>query len=114
MNHASGVISYGKLVRDRIPEIIAADGRVPRTRVLGASEYQDALLAKLGEETEELRTAPAAERIGELADLQEVLDAVAHSYGYSRAEIDAAAARKRERRGGFNDRIWLDSTAPAL
>jgi len=106
------VTIHNKLVRDRIPEIIAANGDIPATRVLDRDEYREALMAKLGEEAEELRTAPEAERIGELADLQEVLNALARSYGFSPAEVTFAADRKHSDRGGFDGRIYLESTTP--
>ena len=47
----------GKLVRDRIPEIIAAEGKTPTVRILNDQEYEAALLDKLCEEVAELRAA---------------------------------------------------------
>ena len=38
---------YNKLVRDKIPEIIEADGKVCRTHILSNEEYIAALEAKL-------------------------------------------------------------------
>lgn len=43
-------VTYNKLIRDRIPEVIQADGRHAVTRVLDSRSYQAALLAKLVEE----------------------------------------------------------------
>lgn len=103
---------HNKLVRDKIPGIIQANGEVPVTRILSQDEFRAALLAKLGEEAEELRTAPPGGRIDELADLQEVLDALARSYGYSRAEVDFAAGVKRHQRGAFRDQIFLEFSSP--
>lgn len=102
--------TYKKLVRDKIPAIITADGETPVTRILQQDEYREALFAKFSEELEELRTASKDERIGELADLQEVLDSLAHSFGYSPTSVKAAADDKREKRGGFADRIFLEHT----
>lgn len=104
---------YNKLVRDRIPDIITADGHTPATRVLDTGEYREALFAKLGEEAEEVRTAPDADRLGELADLQEVLNALAGSYGFTPAEVAFKAGTKRGLRGGFDGRIYLEHTTPA-
>lgn len=101
---------YNKLVRDKIPEIITADGEIPVTRVLDKAEYRDALFTKFGEELEELRTASETGVISELADLQEVLDSLACSYGYSPSGVRAAAEDKREKRGGFSDKIYLEHT----
>ncbi|WP_248959984.1 nucleoside triphosphate pyrophosphohydrolase [Sphaerisporangium perillae] len=74
-------IIYGKLVRDRIPEIIEADGRTAKVRVLDESELVSALTAKLAEEAEELRQAEPDDRLGELADIYEVLAALAGTLG---------------------------------
>ncbi|SCL41683.1 Predicted house-cleaning noncanonical NTP pyrophosphatase, all-alpha NTP-PPase (MazG) superfamily [Micromonospora pallida] len=103
-------IPYGKLVRDRIPEIIRAGGEIPEIRVLGPDDFVPALIAKLHEEAEELGSAGAAEVLGELADLHEVLAALTAALGFTAAEVEAAAARKRAERGGFTERLWLEST----
>jgi predicted house-cleaning noncanonical NTP pyrophosphatase (MazG superfamily) len=64
----------GKLVRDRIPEIIRAEGSRAVTRRLDDDAYRDALLDKLVEEAHELRNAPRESAgIGEAADVYEVL-----------------------------------------
>ncbi|GII66801.1 phosphoribosyl-ATP pyrophosphohydrolase [Sphaerisporangium krabiense] len=101
-------ISYGKLVRDRIPEIIEADGRTAKVRVLEESEVLPALMAKLSEEVEELHRAEPGDRLGELADVYEVLVAVAGAGGFSEEEVREAALRKRVERGGFGRRLWLE------
>jgi predicted house-cleaning noncanonical NTP pyrophosphatase (MazG superfamily) len=105
---------YGKLVRDRIPEIIEADGRTAKVRVLNESELVSALIAKLTEEADELRQAKPEERLGELADIREVLSVLVEALGYSEAQVDEAARTKRAKRGGFSDRIWLDEVGPAV
>ncbi|TYB45568.1 nucleoside triphosphate pyrophosphohydrolase [Actinomadura chibensis] len=101
-------IVYGKLVRDRIPEIIEAGGRTAKVRVLAEAELVGALMAKLAEETEELRDAAPDERLGELADIHEVLAALAEAHGFSDEQVREAAHRKRAERGGFSRRLWLD------
>ena len=64
-------VVYKKLVRDRIPDIIAADGRRAKTRVLGEHEYVSELKRKLAEEVEEFQDSEDA---GELADIIEVIN----------------------------------------
>ncbi|WP_248965776.1 nucleoside triphosphate pyrophosphohydrolase [Sphaerisporangium perillae] len=106
-------IIYGKLVRDRIPEIIEADGRTARVRVLDESELVPALIAKLAEEAEELRQAEPDDRLGELADIYEVLAALTASLGFSDEQVQEAARHKRAKRGGFSRRLWLDEVTSA-
>ncbi|MEO3875897.1 nucleoside triphosphate pyrophosphohydrolase [Nonomuraea sp. B12E4] len=106
-------IVYGKLVRDRIPEIIEAGGRTAKVRVLAESELVPALTAKLVEETEELRQAESDDRLGELADIHEVLAALTATLGFSDEEVQAAAHHKRMKRGGFTLRLWLEEVTAA-
>jgi predicted house-cleaning noncanonical NTP pyrophosphatase (MazG superfamily) len=98
-----------KLVRDRIPELIQADGRHPVTRVLDDAAYRAALLAKLVEEAREASDAAPAGLPGELADVLEVLRALTATAGMSWAQLLALADDKRDRRGGFTNRIFLES-----
>ena len=101
-------IPYNKLVRDRIPEIIRSTGQRPVTRVLNQGDYQAALLKKLAEEAREARQAPVEELPAELADVLEVLRAIASAHGLTWDQIVAAAARKRTDRGAFDGRIFLE------
>mgnify|MGYP003949591499 FL=1 len=98
----------GKLVRNRIPEIIGAAGGQATTRRLDQAERLPALLAKLQEESDELRTAAfPAEQREELADVLEVLKGIASELSLPWADIESAAAQKRAERGGFEAGIWL-------
>ena len=99
----------GKLVRDRIPEIIRAEGREPVTRVLTLNEYETELHAKLAEEAAELLVAPADDRLEEMADVYEVLSAMAAHHGFTMRDVALTAADKLSARGGFGDRLWLES-----
>ena len=51
-------VACRKLVRDRIPEIIQAEGRRPVTRVLDEASYRQALLAKLTKRPRRQATPP--------------------------------------------------------
>jgi predicted house-cleaning noncanonical NTP pyrophosphatase (MazG superfamily) len=104
-------LDYHKLVRDGIPRIIEADGAQPVTRVLDQTGYLAALRAKLVEEAEEARAASGRQLRSELADVLEVLRALAASYGMSWEDVVAEAARKRDERGGFYQRIFLEYVA---
>jgi len=106
-------VTYNKLVRDRIPEIIEVDGHHPVTRVLDRQDYRAALLAKLVEEAHEAKDAPADELRGELADIWEVLQALLGTLRLTCQELEALAAAKRTERGGFDRRIFLEYTEQA-
>ena len=99
-------IHHNKLVRDRIPEIIEGSGKTCVTRILPLEEYLAALDAKL---TEELAEYQADKSMEELADLLEVMMAVAEARGHSFAEGEAIRRAKAEKRGGFRERIFLES-----
>jgi predicted house-cleaning noncanonical NTP pyrophosphatase (MazG superfamily) len=99
---------YNKLVRDRIPQIIQADGYLPVTRVLDADHYHTALREKLMEEAQEARQAPAAALPAELADVLEVLQALVAAAGMTWDELVAVAAAQRADRGGFDRRLFLE------
>ena len=99
-------IIHNKLVRDRIPEIIEGSGKTCVTRLLPQAEYLAALDTKL---TEELAEYQADKSMEELADLLEVMMAVAEARGHSFAEVEAIRRAKAEKRGGFRERIFLES-----
>lgn len=61
---------YNKLVRDKIPEIIKADGKECKTHILSKDEYIAALETKLNEEVAEYQEDKNLE---EMADVLEVL-----------------------------------------
>lgn len=104
---------HGKLVRDRIPEIITANGEVPKVRVLKAHELLPALIAKLHEEADEVAAAEPGERLDELADVYEVLAALTSTLGFTETEVAEAAIAKRANRGGFTRGLWLGGVTVA-
>ncbi len=101
-------VAHHKLVRDQIPEIIAAAGGQPVTRVLDHTDYEAALRAKLLEEAREAQAAPDGQLVSELADVLEVLKALAAAHDMSWEDIVSVASRKRAERGGFDNRICLE------
>jgi predicted house-cleaning noncanonical NTP pyrophosphatase (MazG superfamily) len=103
----------GKLVRDRIPEIIRASGRRPRVTTLTAEAYRAALHDKLREEVDELIAASATDAlIEEAADVLEVLQTIVAEHGVTLADIVEAARRKCTQTGGFDMRLRLDGVDP--
>ena len=97
-------ITYNKLVRDRIPEIIEASGKSCSVEVLGDDEYLRAIDAKLDEELAEYHRE---QNIEELADLMEVIRAAAVARGYTVEELERVRAEKTAKRGGFEKKLFL-------
>jgi predicted house-cleaning noncanonical NTP pyrophosphatase (MazG superfamily) len=98
--------TYNKIVRDRILETIRSKGQVASTRILDESEAVEALVEKLGEELDEF---VRDRNLEELADLLEVIYALAGLLGHSTEELEAVRGRKEQERGGFKDRVFLES-----
>lgn len=108
-------IRYDKIVRDRIPDIITANGKHPRTRTLSGREYSERLAHKLVEEAEEF---VASGNIEELTDVLEVMLAILEDQGVGWEALESLRAAKRAARGGFQQKILLievtdqDSSVP--
>ncbi|MFZ1018560.1 MAG: nucleoside triphosphate pyrophosphohydrolase [Candidatus Cybelea sp.] len=100
---------YEKLVRDRIPEIIERAGKTATWRELRDDEFRVALKAKALEEAQELFDADDDALLSELADLEEVVEAILTTYGYSREKLEMVRAKKNEDRGVFTHRLFLES-----
>jgi predicted house-cleaning noncanonical NTP pyrophosphatase (MazG superfamily) len=101
--------SYGKLVRDKIPEFITGKGKKPITYILSDEDYRVELLKKLTEEVEEVVTAKDKdEMIAELADVQEVMMAIYDAFDITYEEVTREGMKKRKERGGFKDKIFLE------
>lgn len=99
-------MNYHKLVRDKIPAIIERNGQVPVVRILGDAEYAHYLEQKLDEEVAEFHKDKNVE---ELADILEVVYALAENMGHTKEELLEACQKKHDERGGFRDRIFLIS-----
>ena len=97
-------IHYNKLVRDRIPKIIEASGKRCVCSTLSDEEYRAKLDEKLNEELAEYQESKSME---ELADLLEVIRAVAIARGSSIEEVEAIRRDKAAKRGGFEKKILL-------
>ena len=101
-------IVYHKLVRDRIPEIIEADGKTCTCSVLSEEDYLRMLDEKLNEELAEYQESKSME---ELADMMEVIRAVVLARGSSPEEVEEIRRKKAEKRGGFEKRILLEEVS---
>jgi len=92
---------YNKLVRDKIPEIIESQGKKCKLYVATGKDYQNRLKDKLIEEAKEFFENPCVE---ELADVQEVIDALQDIH---RWDITGARLKKSYERGAFWRRYVL-------
>ena len=95
---------HEKLVRDKIPEIIEASGRMAKARVLSDGEYRIQLEKKLSEEVAEYQKDKAPE---ELCDILEVVFALAKTHGITREELEKMRMAKSDKRGAFDKKIYL-------
>lgn len=98
-------ITYHKLVRDRIPEIIEKTGKTCTWSILSDEDYLKLLDEKLNEELAEYQESKNLE---ELADLLEVIHAVVSAHGSSMEEVEKIRIQKAEKRGGFGQKILLE------
>jgi len=100
-------ITYNKLIRDRIPEIIERDGKRYAVETMQPREYEKALLEKLIEEAHEVQQADEVHIKTELADILEVIDTLLHLKGISPQSVRSMQRRRRNERGGFEKGLML-------
>ena len=96
--------TYHKLIRDRIPEIIVAQGKCCIVKKLPDEEYLEMVDAKLDEELAEYHEDHSIE---ELADLMEVIFAAAEALGYTKEQLEKVRSEKEAERGAFRKRLLL-------
>lgn len=102
---------FNKLVRDNIPYKIESNGEIAVTRILNDNEYEEELYKKLQEECNEVINSETIEEIlGELADVLEVITAIAEFNQKSIYDVEEITRDKKLVRGGFEKRIFLEKT----
>ncbi len=102
---------YNKLIRDRILEIIEADGEKPYSRILNKKEYIKEIKKKTLEEAKELIKAKnKKEIVNEIIDLQELIDVLISELGLTKLQIQKQQRVKNRKRGGFKKRLFLIKT----
>ena len=104
-------MSYGKLVRNKIIDIIFTNGEKPIYHTLSDEEYLKELHKKLLEEANEFIEEDDME---ELADLLEIVYAIAKHKNINMDEVEKVRLKKREKRGGFEDKIYLEAVENKL
>ncbi len=102
---------YNKLIRDRIPEIITADGEEPEIRKLNQKEFKIELKKKVLEEAKELLKTESKEEItNEIVDIQELLAWLAKEFKISPDSIRSQKLKKNKERGSFAKKLFLIKT----
>jgi predicted house-cleaning noncanonical NTP pyrophosphatase (MazG superfamily)/catechol 2,3-dioxygenase-like lactoylglutathione lyase family enzyme len=97
-----------KLVRDGIPDLIKAEGRAVDYEIMSYSKFEKALDDKIQEEALEVAEARSrADKIEELADVLEVVQATSRFYNISLDELEQARQEKFAARGGFENGVLL-------
>ena len=101
------MISYDKLVRDKIPQIIEASGKSCDIEIVNNEVALEYLYKKLNEEVNELLSD---KNLDEVAVVMEVLFAIGKKSGYSEDEVLGRRNDKKNSRGGFEDNLILKKT----
>jgi predicted house-cleaning noncanonical NTP pyrophosphatase (MazG superfamily) len=103
----SRVIEYRKLIRDKVPDILEAEGVKATYHKADHDEFEIELLEKLREEVIEFKNAKS---IDELVDLLETLDTVIAFYEWKQEDIITLKNEKRAEKGGYSKQLILDKT----
>lgn len=100
-----------KLVRDKVVKKCLDDEEVLHTEyhTLDKQEFRRELLRKVHEEADEipLDDNQRGESLKELADLQEVVDALRQDFGFSIEQVQEEMSRKKQDKGGFDKRHYI-------
>lgn len=100
-----------KLIRDRVPELLKAAGEEPDLRVADRAELPGLLLAALYEEADGFAADPSP---AELADLLEIVLALADAIGCGAEGLERAREAAAAGRGGFAGRLVLRRAEPPV
>jgi predicted house-cleaning noncanonical NTP pyrophosphatase (MazG superfamily) len=100
-------MKYNKLVRDKIPEYIKSKGGNPITHIAKKKEYWEKLKEKL---LEEIKEFCESESIEEMADIQEVVNAICNYKKFNKKKIESIRKKKAKERGAFKKKIILEES----
>ena len=99
---------YNKIDRDKIPEIIKANNKKCKITILNNYDACKALIRKITEEAIELEDVINYDSsLDELADIQEVIRALATKQSWTMEQVERRRMQKYEERGGFEKNILL-------
>ena len=99
-----GKTVYNKLVRDKIPNIISAQGKTASVSVLSPSDFEEQLKRKLLEEVHEF--LESGETM-ELVDIYQVILAILEERGISFSAFARLQQQKADLNGEFKRRLFL-------
>lgn len=106
-------IIYNKLIRDRIPEIIAANHQTAEIKTLNKKEFIKESRRKILEEARELNEGSGRDNlVEELVDIQEIIDAILKEKKLKFSEFRQIQTKKRQKRGGFKKKLFLMKVRP--
>ncbi|MFW6298069.1 MAG: phosphoribosyl-ATP pyrophosphohydrolase [Bacillota bacterium] len=102
------MITYNKLIRDNIPEIIQKSGKHCEVRTLDEVSFKKELKKKLIEESKELSEAETKEDlVNELADVKELYETILKVHGIDEKMIEEKRKTKNKKNGAFEKRLFL-------
>ena len=87
---------YNKLVSDKIPNIIKEKKETPVVKILDDLEYKEVI------------EASGEDRVEELADVLEIIKALAKLENKTLEDVIKVANKKVDKRGGFEEKIFLE------
>jgi predicted house-cleaning noncanonical NTP pyrophosphatase (MazG superfamily) len=101
-------MEYHKAIRDKIPERIEKSGYSYNVKTLSDEDFLIEIEKKLTEEVTEYQADKNPE---ELADILEVIYAIAKRRGVSKEKLEEIRINKFEERGGFDKNLFLIDTS---
>lgn len=105
------MITYNKLVRDKIIEKIENNWWVAKHHIATETEFEQKLKEKLVEEAKELLEADQENIRNELADTLKVIEELKKLYHISDEEIVEIMKKKDEKNGAFDKKIILEEAS---
>lgn len=109
-----------KLIRDKMPENLRIKGINAFIKDISDQEYLALLKEKVVEEAKEVyESKDRTELVEEMADVLEVISALAKAHAISAAELEEMRLQKHAKRGGFEGKAYctvfeMDETHPDI
>jgi predicted house-cleaning noncanonical NTP pyrophosphatase (MazG superfamily) len=102
----------GKLVRDKLPDVIRAEKHIVKTLKLDNAQLATYILEKMPEEIAEIKEAlgggDKSEVADEIADLQTLIDSLVEIVGIDKADVDKIKQKKTGKKGAFINGAYIE------